>query len=233
MLKIEDLHTGYGAITILRGVSLDFPEKQLTTIVGPNGAGKTTLLRAITGLLPYQGTVEINGKNVAGKKTWDFVGVKLAMVPEGRMIFPDMTVEENLALGAFDKRCRATFSSKAEEMYVLFPKLKERRLQLAGSLSGGEAQMLAMARALMSDPEILLIDEPSLGLSPVMVKEVFNIIGRMKEHGVTIVLVEQNTRMAIAIADLVYLMRDGKILLKQPAADVDLHALHELYLAQE
>lgn len=233
MLTIKDLHTGYGAITILWGVSLEFPHQQLTTIVGPNGAGKTTLLRAIMGLLPYQGSIEINGKSISGKKTWDFTTMGLSIVPEGRMIFPEMTIEENLALGAFAKRCRSKFSEKRDEMYALFPRLKERRLQLAGSLSGGEAQMLAMARALMSNPQILLIDEPSLGLSPVMVKEVFNIISRLKEKGVTMVLVEQNTYMAVDVADLVYLMRDGKILLKQPARDVDLHSLHELYLAQD
>lgn len=233
MLTIKDLHTGYGAITILWGVSLEFPQQQLTTIVGPNGAGKTTLLRAIMGLLPYEGSIEINGKSISGKKTWDFTTMGLSMVPEGRMIFPEMTIEENLALGAFAKRCRSKFFEKRDEMYALFPRLKERRLQLAGSLSGGEAQMLAMARALMSDPQILLIDEPSLGLSPVMVKEVFNIISRLKEKGVTMVLVEQNTYMAVDVADLVYLMRDGKILLKQPARDVDLHSLHELYLAQD
>lgn len=233
MLTIKDLHTGYGAITILWGVSLEFPQQQLTTIVGPNGAGKTTLLRAIMGLLPYEGSIEINGKSISGKKTWDFTTMGLSMVPEGRMIFPEMTIEENLALGAFAKRCRSKFPEKRDEMYTLFPRLKERRLQLAGSLSGGEAQMLAMARALMSDPQILLIDEPSLGLSPVMVKEVFNIISRLKEKGVTMVLVEQNTYMAVDVADLVYLMRDGKILLKQPARDVDLHSLHELYLAQD
>lgn len=233
MLTIKDLHTGYGAITILWGVSLEFPKQQLTTIVGPNGAGKTTLLRAIMGLLPYKGSIEINGKSISDKKTWDFTSMGLSMVPEGRMIFPDMTIEENLALGAFAKRCRAKFPEKRDEMYSLFPRLKERRLQLAGSLSGGEAQMLAMARALMSDPQILLIDEPSLGLSPVMVKEVFNIIRQLKEKGVTMVLVEQNTYMAVDVADLVYLMRDGKILLKEPARDVDLHSLHELYLAQD
>lgn len=233
MLEVRELTTGYGAINVVWNVSLDFPKGQLTTIVGPNGAGKTTLLRALMGLLPYKGEIRLDGKSLSSQKTWNLPDLGLTMVPEGRLVFRDMTIEENLALGAYAKRCRAGMAAKIEEIYVLFPRLKERRKQLAGSLSGGEAQMLAMGRGLMSSPTILLIDEPSLGLSPAMVNELFYIIRRLKTEGVTMVLVEQNTHMAISVADQVYLMRGGKVLLRQEAANVDIDRLHELYLAQE
>ena len=215
MLETRNLSSGYGAITVLWDVSLTFREGALTAIVGPNGAGKTTLLRTLTGLLPYNGEILLGGQSLKGKglsKTWDLAAQGLVMVPEGRLVFRDMTVEENLYLGAYPERCRADLSTNLERMYSFFPRLKERRHQLAGSLSGGEAQMVAMGRGLMAKPRILLIDEPSLGLAPVIVNEVFEIIRKLKAEGTTIVLIEQNTRIALSVADDLHLMRSGKVL---------------------
>ncbi|MFG1302930.1 ABC transporter ATP-binding protein [Xanthobacter autotrophicus] len=240
MLETRNLTSGYGAITVLWDVSLTFRQGALTAIVGPNGAGKTTLLRALTGLLPYSGEILMDGKPLKGKgqskgsaKTWDLAAQGLVMVPEGRLVFRDMSVEENLCLGAYPERCRADLAANLERMYAFFPRLKERRRQLAGSLSGGEAQMVAMGRGLMAKPRILLIDEPSLGLAPVIVNEVFDIIRRLKGEGTTIVLIEQNTRIALSVADDVHLMRSGKVILSEKAAGIDLDRLHDLYFARE
>ncbi len=189
-------------------------------------------LRALTGLIPYQGEIRLGGKPLSGK-TWDLASQGLVMVPEGRLVFRDMSVEENLCLGAYPKRCRGDVSSGLERVYGLFPRLRERRHQAAGSLSGGEAQMVAMGRGLMSQPKILLIDEPSLGLAPVIVNEVFDIVARLKEAGTTILLVEQNTRVALSVADDVHLLRGGQVHLSAPAAQVDLDRLHDLYFARE
>ncbi len=233
MLEISNVRAGYGSINVLWDVSLSFGEKQLSTIIGPNGAGKTTLLRAIMGLIPVaQGEITLGGKKLNGTSTWDMMDFGVAMIPEGRMIFRDMKVEENLMMGAFPKQHRARSKANLERAYEMFPRLRERRQQFAGSLSGGEAQMLAMARGLMSDPKILIIDEPSLGLAPVIVHELFAILRRLKEEGRTIILVEQNTNMAIGVADQVYLMQSGKVVLSQPAAEVDLNHLHDLYFAR-
>ena len=234
MLEVRDLRAGYGAINVLWDVSLTFPQSALTTIVGPNGAGKTTLLRAIMGLASASaGSITLDGQNLRSRSTWDLPEIGLALVPEGRMLFREMTVEENLILGAFPKRRRRLVASSLEQVYGLFPRLEERRSQLAGALSGGEAQMVAIGRGLMSDPRILLIDEPSLGLSPKMATEIFAILKRLKGAGVTIVLVEQNTHMALALADHVYLMRSGRVLLREPAAKVDPARLQALYFARE
>jgi len=232
MLETRNLKAGYGAITVLWDLSIAFREGALTAIVGPNGAGKTTLLRALTGLIPHEGEILLGGAKLRGK-TWDLAAQGLVMVPEGRLVFRDMTVEENLALGAYPARCRSGLSSNLDRMYTLFPRLKERRNQFAGSLSGGEAQMVAMGRGLMAEPRILLIDEPSLGLAPVMVKEVFDIIRMLKAEGTTIVLIEQNTSIALSVADDVHLMRSGKVLFSQAAQNVDLDKLHDLYFARE
>jgi len=233
MLEISNVRAGYGAINVLWDVSLKVARGQLTTIIGPNGAGKTTLLRAIMGLLPVsQGEVTLDGKNLNGTRTWEMADVSMAMIPEGRMTFRDMSVEENLIVGAFAKQHRARMKDNLEMSYQMFPRLRERRSQLAGSLSGGEAQMLAMARGLMSDPKLLIIDEPSLGLAPVVVNELFEILARLKEGGRTIVLVEQNTQRAVGVADHVYLMQSGKVVLSQPAAEVSLDHLHDLYFAR-
>ena len=232
MLEIANVRAGYGAINILWDVSLSVPTGQLTTIIGPNGAGKTTLLRAIMGLVPLsQGSIRLNGEPLDGSATWSMLERGVAMIPEGRMIFKDMSIEENLMLGAFPKAQRAAAQANCEKAYAMFPRLSERRAQLAGTLSGGEAQMLAMARGLMSDPKLLIIDEPSLGLAPVVVNELFEILARLKAEGRTIVLVEQNTHKAVGVADHVHLMQSGKVVLSQPAAEVSLEALHELYFA--
>jgi branched-chain amino acid transport system ATP-binding protein len=234
MLEIQGLRAGYGTINVLWDVSLSAKEHQTTTIIGPNGAGKTTLLRAIMGLVaPTQGEIRIGGRSMLGVPTWDIVEQGIAMVPEGRWIFRDMTVEDNLLMGAFPRNCRANAARNMAMVFDLFPRLKERRRQAAGSLSGGEAQMLAIGRALMEEPRVLLIDEPSLGLAPVMVDEIFAIFARLKEERRTVVLVEQNTHRALAIADQFHLMQGGRVAMSGSAADVDLDRLHALYFAEE
>lgn len=234
MLEIRNLRAGYGAINVLWDVNLSFSEGQLTTIVGPNGAGKSTLLKTIMGLIPAsQGDITLRGVSLAKTRTWEMAEQGVILVPEGRLVFRDMSVEENLIMGAFAKSKRSAMERNIERAYTLFPKLKERRKQLAGSLSGGEAQMVAMARGMMAEPRILLIDEPSLGLAPVIVQEIFNILRRLKEEGVTIVLVEQNTHMALSVAERVYMMRSGNVVLDKPASEIDVSKLHDLYFALE
>jgi branched-chain amino acid transport system ATP-binding protein len=234
MLRVDELRAGYGAINVLWNVSLEFPLGELTAIIGPNGAGKTSLLRAIMGLIPTpHGAVSLDGFPLTGRATWDMAGLGLTMIPEGRMVFREMTVEENLAMGAFPKPHRAAMGRNTERVFTMFPRLKERRRQFAGSLSGGEAQMLAIGRGLMSEPRVMLIDEPSLGLAPVLVQEIFGILRGLKAQGVTIVLVEQNTHMALGVADGVYLMQAGKVVLAERAAAIDRDRLHDLYFARE
>ncbi|MBL8510792.1 MAG: ABC transporter ATP-binding protein [Betaproteobacteria bacterium] len=234
MLEISNLRAGYGAINILWDVSLSIAPGKVTTLIGPNGAGKTTLMRAIMGMVKTtQGEVKLAGKSLLGVNTWDLVERGICMIPEGRMIFRDMTVAENLMMGAFPKSRRSQAASNLEHCYTLFPRLRERHKQLAGSLSGGEAQMVAMARGLMSGPQVVLIDEPSLGLAPVIVQEIIEIIATLRTEGKTIVLVEQNTQLAVRAADHVYLMQSGKIVLSQPAPEVDLDHLHDLYFARQ
>ncbi|HJV86156.1 MAG TPA: ABC transporter ATP-binding protein [Noviherbaspirillum sp.] len=234
MLEIRKLRAGYGAINVLWDVDLSFAEKQLTTIVGPNGAGKSTLLKTIMGLVPpSQGEITLRGQSLAQYRTWDMAEQGVVLVPEGRLVFRDMSVEENLIMGAFPKQKRGAMTRNIERAYELFPRLKERRKQLAGSLSGGEAQMVAMARGMMAEPRVLLIDEPSLGLAPVIVQEIFNILRKLKNEGVTIVLVEQNTHMALSVAERVYMMRSGRVVMDKPAAEVDVTKLHDLYFALE
>jgi len=233
MLDVNNLRAGYGAINVLWDLSLTVEAGKLTTIIGPNGAGKSTLLRAVMGLIPAsQGSITLNGKPLSGTPTWDMNKLSMAMIPEGRMTFRDMTVEENLMMGAFAPQHRKAAPLNLEKAYALFPRLRERRKQLAGSLSGGEAQMLAMGRGLMSDPQLLIIDEPSLGLAPVMVNELFDILARLKQEGRTMILVEQNTHRAVGVADHVYLMQSGKVVLSQAAKDVSLDHLHDLYFAR-
>jgi branched-chain amino acid transport system ATP-binding protein len=233
MLELDGVRAGYGAINVLWDVSMRVEAGKLTTIIGPNGAGKTTLLRAVMGLLPASGgEIRLDGRRLNGTPAWHMADHGVAMIPEGRMVFRDMSVEENLIMGAFHKSHRAHLKPRLEQSYEMFPRLRERRSQLAGSLSGGEAQMLAMARGLMSDPRLLIVDEPSLGLAPLVVNELFEILERLKAGGRTIVLVEQNTERAIGVADHVYLMQSGKVALSQPAAEVKLDHLHELYFAR-
>ncbi|MDQ2989741.1 MAG: ABC transporter ATP-binding protein [Pseudomonadota bacterium] len=233
MLEVKKVRAGYGAINVLWDLSLTAETGKLTTIIGSNGAGKTTLLRAIMGMVGVsQGSVTLDGQSLNGMPTWKMTGMSMAMIPEGRMTFRDMTVEENLMMGAFAPQHRAGAAANLEKSYQMFPRLRERHKQLAGSLSGGEAQMLAMARGLMSNPKLLIIDEPSLGLAPVMVNELFEILARLKQEGRTIILVEQNTHRAVSVADHVYLMQSGKVVLSQPASEVSLDQLHDLYFAR-
>lgn len=233
MIEISNVRAGYGSINILWDLSLTIDEGKLTCIIGPNGAGKTTLLRAIMGLIPpSQGEIKLNGKSLADTKTWDMSHQGVVMIPEGRLIFRDMSVEENLIMGAFPKEQRKKVKANMARVYEPFPRLLERRTQMAGSLSGGESQMLAMGRGLMAEPRIILLDEPSLGLAPVIVQEIFAILTRLKEEGNTIVLVEQNTHLAVGVADQVHLMQAGRILLSREAKDVDLEQLHNLYFAR-
>ncbi len=233
MLEVDQIRAGYGAINVLWDVSLKAETGKLTTIIGPNGAGKTTLLRAIMGLAPLStGEIRLDGQRLNGTPTWEMAEHGIAMIPEGRMVFRDMGVEENLIMGAFHKSHRAHLKQRLEEAYQMFPRLRERRTQLAGSLSGGEAQMLAMARGLMSHPRLLIIDEPSLGLAPLVVNELFEILAGLKAGGRTIILVEQNTERAVGVADHVYLVQSGRVVLSQVASDVELKHLHELYFAR-
>lgn len=232
MLEIKNVRSGYGAINVLWDVSLSVPTGKLVTIVGPNGAGKTTLLRTIMGLLPLvQGEMNLDGKSIGGTAPFLMADYGVAMVSEGRMIFKDLSIEENLMLGAFPKQHRAHAAERLERAYGMFPRLGERRKLLAGMLSGGEAQMLAIARGLMSNPRLLIVDEPSLGLAPVIVEELFGIMAGLKAEGRAIILVEQNTSRAVGIADHVYMMQSGKVVLSLPAAEVDLERLHDLYFA--
>ncbi len=233
MLEVRAVRAGYGPINVLWDVDLRFESGKLTTIIGPNGAGKTTLLRAIMGQVPVtQGEITLDGRRLDGTDTWRLADLGIALIPEGRMVFRDMTVAENLLLGAYPVRAEAGVAQRVDAAYAMFPRLFERRTQLAGSLSGGEAQMLAMARGLMSEPKFLLIDEPSLGLAPIVVQEIFALLSRLKAERRTIVLVEQNTQRAVQLADQVYLMQGGRVVLAQAAADVDLEALHDRYFAR-
>jgi branched-chain amino acid transport system ATP-binding protein len=214
MLKIENLTSHYGRIQALHGVDVEVNDGELVALVGGNGAGKTTLLRTISGLQEASGgTVTFEGQDITSMAAEKRVRLEIAQVPEGRQVFTALSVEDNIRLGAFTKSDKGEISADLEQMYGRFPILKEKRNQSAGTLSGGQQQMLAMARALMSRPRLLLLDEPSMGLSPVLVMEIFSIIEELKEQGVTIFLVEQNATAALRVADRGYVMETGKILL--------------------
>ncbi|NLM43890.1 MAG: ABC transporter ATP-binding protein [Clostridiales bacterium] len=215
MLKIENLVVAYGGIEALKGISLEVEEGKIVTLVGANGAGKSTTLRSITGLVkPKSGTITYNGVNLINMKTQDIVKLGITLVPEGRRIFPNLTVLENLKLGAYFRKDVNNIKKDLEWVYSLFPILKERNWQMAGTLSGGEQQMLAVGRALMSKPKLLMMDEPSLGLAPLIVKEIFNIIKEIHNQGVTILLIEQNANAALNIAHVGYVIETGIIKLK-------------------
>lgn len=215
MLKIDDLVVAYGGIEALKGVSLEVEEGKIVTLVGANGAGKSTILRTIVGLVkPKSGLISYQGKNLLSEKRHNIVKNGITLVPEGRRIFPDLTVLENLKIGAYSRSDAKEIKADMEWVYGLFPKLKERTWQLAGTLSGGEQQMLAVGRALMSRPKLLMMDEPSLGLAPLIVKDIFNIIKEIHKQGVTILLIEQNANAALKIADVGYVIETGRITLK-------------------
>ena len=221
MLKIEDLHVHYGGIQALRGISLEVPDGKIVTLIGANGAGKSTTLRTITGLVKASsGSVEWNGQELLGKSIDKIVSSGIAMSPEGRRAFPDLTVLENLKIGAYLRKDKAEIAKDIEWVYSLFPRLQERSWQLAGTLSGGEQQMLAVGRALMSRPKLLLLDEPSLGLAPLVVQDIFTIIREINRQGVTVLLIEQNANMALKIADLAYVLETGRITLSGTGAEL-------------
>jgi branched-chain amino acid transport system ATP-binding protein len=210
LLEVANLVTAYGKIEALKGVSLGVREGSITCLLGPNGAGKTTLMMTIAGILrPKSGTVKLSGRDIAGVAPHAIVAAGIALVPENRLVFPSMTVHENLQAGAYQRR--DDFGADLERLYSRFPRLRERSKQLAGTLSGGEQQMLAVARALMSRPRLLLMDEPSLGLAPLVVEEIFRIIADLHRDGTTIFLVEQNAHMALKVAHHFYLMEQGKV----------------------
>ena len=212
LLKISGLKVAYGGIKAVKGVDLQVDEGELITLIGSNGAGKTTTMKAITGSLPMvEGDIEYLGTSIRGKGAWDLVKDGLAMVPEGRGVFTRMTITENLQMGAYIRDDKAEITADLEKMFVLFPRLRERKDQLAGTMSGGEQQMLAMGRALMSRPRVLLLDEPSMGLSPIMVDKIFEVIRDVSARGVTVLLVEQNASRALGIADRGYVMESGVV----------------------
>ncbi len=214
MLKINNLDVYYGNIQALKGVSLEVNKGEIVTLIGANGAGKTTLLKTISGLLvPRAGTIEYLGSSIVKKPVQEIVKAGISHVPEGRRIFGEMTVEENLELGAYLRKDRKGIRDDLEQIYELFPRLKERRKQQAGTLSGGEQQMLAIGRGLMARPKLLLLDEPSMGLAPLLVKTIFQIIKDINESGTTILLVEQNAHMALSIANRAYVIETGRVVI--------------------
>ncbi len=219
LLSVSDAHVAYGKVEAVRSVSLDVGDHEIVTIIGANGAGKTTLLNAIMGILPLKGRVTFAGENVLRLEIEDRVAAGLCLVPEHRELFSTMNVEDNLQLGAF-RIAKAATAVAFERVYTLFPRLKERRKQLAGTLSGGEQQMLAMGRALMGTPRLLMLDEPSLGLAPIIVADIFRTIGELRESGVSVLLVEQNAQAALQIADRAYVMELGEFILNGPAKDI-------------
>ena len=212
MLKINNLHVSYGGIRALRGIDLEVPDGKIVTLIGANGAGKSTLLRTISGLVKADsGSITYNGKELLGMPINKVLEEGIAHSPEGRRVFPDMTVLENLKIGAYLRKDKAEIEKDIQWVYSLFPRLEERSWQLAGTLSGGEQQMLAVGRALMSRPKVLMMDEPSLGLAPLVVQGIFDIIRTINEQGVTVLLIEQNANMALKIADIAYVLETGEI----------------------
>ena len=221
MLKIENLQVHYGGIQALRGISLEVPDGRIVTLIGANGAGKSTTLRTITGLVKASGgSVQWDGQELLGKPIDPIVASGIAMSPEGRRVFADLTVVENLKIGAYLRKDKAETEKDLEWVYSLFPRLKERSWQSAGTLSGGEQQMLAVGRALMSRPKLMMLDEPSLGLAPLVVQDIFSIIREINRQGVTVLLIEQNANMALKIADYAYVLETGRISLSGTGAEL-------------
>ncbi|MEG1053843.1 MAG: ABC transporter ATP-binding protein [Janthinobacterium sp.] len=221
ILKVAGLHVAYGGIKAVKGIDLEVNEGELIALIGANGAGKTTTLKAITGTLPeckVEGTISYLGESLKGTKSFHLVERKLAMVPEGRGVFTRMSIRENLMMGAYTRTDKAGVEADIDKWFDVFPRLKERAAQMAGTLSGGEQQMLAMARALMSHPKLLLLDEPSMGLSPIMVEKIFEVIRRVSSEGITILLVEQNARLALQAAHRGYVMDSGLVTMGGNAA---------------
>ena len=221
MLEIKDLHVKYGAIHAIQGVSLGVDEGEVVSLIGANGAGKTTILHTISGLVKAaSGSIELLGTNLLKTNPSAMIRLGLAHVPEGRRIFASMTVDENLEMGAFVRKDRDAVREEIREIYERFPRLMERRSQIAGTLSGGEQQMLAIGRALMGRPKLLLMDEPSMGLAPILVREIFKIIQELKASGMTVLLIEQNARLALSIADRAYVLETGRIVMEGNAQEL-------------
>ncbi len=223
VLKISNLKVAYGGIKAVKGIDLEVNKGELVTLIGANGAGKTTTLKAITGTLPsckVEGEIQYMGKSIKGINSFQLVNTHLAMVPEGRGVFTRMSIQENLMMGAYTRNDKAGINADIDKWFTVFPRLKERASQLAGTLSGGEQQMLAMARALMSHPNLLLLDEPSMGLSPIMVEKIFEVVRNVSAQGVTILLVEQNAKLALQAAHRGYVMESGAVTMSGDAKDM-------------
>lgn len=220
IIRVQDLQVYYGAIHALKGLNFHVNKGEVVSLIGANGAGKTTTLRALSGLVPVSGKIELNGQDLTVVPTHKRVNLGLAQSPEGRGVFPQMTVLENLLMGAYSRKDKENIPKDLEYNYKLFPLLKERQWQMAGTLSGGEQQMLAIARALMCKPEVLLLDEPSLGLAPLIISHIFNIVKQLNEEGMTVLLVEQNARLALKISHRAYVLETGKIILEDTGANL-------------
>ena len=237
LLALKNIETLYGLIYALRGVSLEVPEGRIVTILGGNGAGKTTILKTTMGLIedqPEKGSIEFEGRRIDGQETEQIARLGIACVPEGREVFEELSVQENLLMGAYPRRDQAGIRRDFDQVYEYFPKLAERRAQWAGTLSGGEQQMLAIGRALMARPKLMMLDEPSLGLSPILVKEIFGIIQTINRAGVTILLVEQNAKMALSIADYGLVLENGRFVLAgTPQELMEDEDIREFYLGMK
>lgn len=221
LLELSNIVAGYGHITALKGISLYVPEGKIVTLIGANGAGKSTTMKTIMGIVKAQeGDVTFEGKSLKGKKSYQVVDMGISLVPEGRQVLQSMSVEENLRLGAYKRSDKDGIAADLKKVYDRFPRLLERKAQYAGTLSGGEQQMLAIGRAMMSRPKVLLLDEPSMGLAPIVVQEIFDVIKAINEGGTTVLLVEQNAKKALKIADYAYVMETGKIVLHGKASEV-------------
>ncbi len=221
MLEIKNLHVYYGGIHALRGIDLEIPEGKIISLIGANGAGKSTTLKSIMGLVDKsEGSIIWNGVDITKMDTKEIVKQGIALCPEGRKVFPDLTVAENLTIGAYLRKDKAEIEKDRQWVYELFPRMKEREWQLAGTLSGGEQQMLAVGRALMTKPKLLMLDEPSLGLAPLVIKDIFAIIRQIKEAGVNVLLIEQNAKAALEISDFAYVMETGTITMSGPGRDL-------------
>ncbi len=235
LLELKDVHTYYGAIHALRGISFTVDEGEVVTLIGSNGAGKSTTLRTISGLLrPRSGEIWLDGQRIDGKRPHEIVEMGVCQSPEGRRVFARMSVHENLEMGAFARKDRATLASEYDRIYELFPRLQERRAQKAGTLSGGEQQMLAIGRALMAKPRVLLLDEPSMGLAPILVEQIFDIVRTINQGGTTVLLVEQNALMALGIAKRGYILQTGEVVLADSADKLrDDPAVRKAYLGED
>ncbi len=222
MLKISDLYVGYTSVPVLNGISLEVPEGKIVTMLGANGAGKSTTLKAISGLMPAGfGSIRFGGAELAGRRPDEIVRMGIAHVPEGRLVFPGLTVSENIRIGSYlCKYSKAELKRNMEHQFALFPRLAERRGQLAGTMSGGEQQMLAIARALMSKPKLLMLDEPSLGLAPVIIDQIIDKITEINREGTTVLLIEQNAELALAISDWAYILSVGSVALSGPSSEI-------------